>query len=41
MYLFVKGIEFISFYGFDILLWNCSDSVGLFVFHFIPDHDKR
>ena len=27
MYLYVRGIHFDSFYDFDILFWNCSDSV--------------
>ena len=35
MYLCIKGINFVSFYDFDILFWNCSDSVIYFVFHFI------
>ena len=29
-------IDFPSFYDFDILFWNCSDSVVFFIFHFIP-----
>ena len=30
MYLCVRGINFASFYDFDILFWNCSDSVVFF-----------
>ena len=37
MYLCVGDINFASFYDFDILLSNYSDSVVLFVFHFITD----
>ena len=32
MYLCVRGIDSASFYDFDILFWNCSDSVEFFVF---------
>jgi hypothetical protein len=32
MYLCAKGIEFASSYNFSMGLWNCSDSVALFVF---------
>ena len=32
MYVCVRGINFASYYDFDIWLWNCSHS---FVFHFI------
>ena len=32
MYLCTKGIDFASFYDFSTGLWNCSDSVALFVF---------
>lgn len=37
MYLCVRGVEFASFYDFDMLFWNCSDDVlyNLFVFHFV------
>ena len=31
----VSGIDFASFNDFSIRFWNCSDSVALFVFHFI------
>ena len=36
----VRGIEFSLFYYFDILFWNCCQSVVFFVFHFIYIHDK-
>ena len=36
LYLYVRSIDFPSFYDFDILFWNCSDSVVFFIFHFIP-----
>jgi hypothetical protein len=29
-------LDFPAFYDFDILFWNCSDSVVFFIFHFIP-----
>ena len=32
MYMHVKGIDFASFYNFDILFCNCSDSVAILVF---------
>ena len=32
MYLCISGIDFSSFYDFDIWFWNCSDSVIFFVF---------
>jgi hypothetical protein len=35
MYLYVRGIDFASFYDFDIQFWNCFDSVLIFVFHFL------
>ena len=35
MYFCAKGIDFASFYDFDIWFWNCSDSAVFFVFHFI------
>ena len=36
MYFCVSGIDFASFYDFDILFWNCSDSVVfLFLLFFI------
>jgi hypothetical protein len=35
MCLCVRGIDFTSFYDFDIRFWNCSGSVGFFVFHFL------
>ena len=38
MYLCINGINFVSFYDFDILFWNCSDSVIYFVFHFIDKY---
>jgi len=31
MYLCVRGIKFVSFYGFLIEFWSCSDSVVFFV----------
>ena len=34
MYLCVRGIDSASFYDFDILFWNCSDSVEFFFFFF-------
>jgi len=34
MYLCVRGIDFVSFYGFCIGFWDCSDSVVFLVFHF-------
>jgi hypothetical protein len=30
-----RDIDFAFFYDFDILIWNCSDSVVCFVFPFI------
>jgi hypothetical protein len=27
-----RDIDFVSFYDFDILIWNCSDSVVYFLF---------
>ena len=30
LYLYVRSIDFPSFYDFDILFWNCSDSVVFF-----------
>jgi len=35
MHLCAKGIDFVSFYDFDIGFCNCSDSVVFFVFHII------
>jgi hypothetical protein len=35
MYLFVRGIDFASFCDFSVVFCKCSDSVVLFVFHFI------
>ena len=35
MYLCVRGTEFASLYDFDIIFCNCSDSLAVFVFHFI------
>jgi hypothetical protein len=34
-YLFVNGIDFASFYDFDIWFWNCSDSLILFFSFYI------
>jgi hypothetical protein len=31
----VRGIDFASFYDFDIWFWNRADNVVFFVFHFI------
>ena len=31
MWLFAKGIDFVSFYDFSIEFWNCSDCVLFFV----------
>ena len=39
MYLCVRGIDFASFYDFDIWFWNCSNS-GIFS-HFIVIMKKR
>jgi hypothetical protein len=35
MNLYVRGIDLTSIYNFSIGLWNCSDSMVLFVFHFM------
>ena len=35
MYLYVKGIDFASYYEISIWFWNCFDSVVLFVFDVI------
>ena len=35
MYLCVRGINFASFYDFSIGFWKCSDSLLIFIFHFI------
>jgi hypothetical protein len=40
MYMSVKGIDFATFYDFDIVFWNCSDNVVFFVFHFICQTDS-
>jgi hypothetical protein len=34
MYLYAMGIDFVSFYDFDISFWNYSDSIVFFVFYF-------
>ena len=34
-YLCVNGIDFASFYHFDISYWDCSDGAVFFIFHFI------
>jgi len=31
MHLYVRGLDFASFYDLDISFWNCSDSVVLFL----------
>ena len=36
-YMCVRGTDFIFIYDFDIWLLNCSDSVILFIFHFMLD----
>ena len=36
VYLRVRGIIVASLYNFPIELWNCSNSVVCFIFHFIP-----
>jgi len=36
VYLCVKGMNFASFYDFDIWFWNGSSSVVFLVLHFIP-----
>ena len=35
MNLYARGIDLTSIYNFSIGLWNCSDSMVLFVFHFM------
>jgi hypothetical protein len=40
MYMSVKGIDFASFYEFDIVFWKYFDSVVFFVFHFICQTDS-
>ena len=40
MFMRVNGIDFASFYDFDIVFWNCSDSVVFFAFHFICQTDS-
>ena len=30
LYMFVKGMDFVSFYDFSIEFWNCSDSMIFF-----------
>jgi hypothetical protein len=41
MYLCNRGIDFASFYYFDIWCWNCSDSVVYFDFHFISQNQRE
>jgi len=41
IYLCVGGIDFASFYDFCIGIWNCSDNVVFFVFHFIAQKTTR
>ena len=40
MYMSVKGIDFASFYDFDIVFWKSSDNVVFFDFHFICQTDS-
>ena len=32
MYLYVRGIDFASFYNFGIGFWNCFNNIVFFVF---------
>jgi len=38
IHLCARFIDFASFCDFDILFWNCFDSVEYFVFHFLTLH---
>jgi hypothetical protein len=40
-YLCVRGTYFASFYNYDNWIWNCSDSVVFFVFHFIGKQTSK
>jgi hypothetical protein len=40
-YLCVRATDFPSFYNFDNWIWNCSDSVVWFGFHFIGKQTSK